>query len=86
MKTAIDNHDDLLARTQQHAKDTGQPPHPPYRLPDLRIGDPAADDPLERFSWPELRETTYTAPTTCSPTLGGLLLIARTVNARPAGD
>ena len=25
-------------------------------LRDLRVGDPAADDPLELYSWPELRE------------------------------
>ena len=61
MKPAIDNHDELLARAKQHAKDTGQPSHLPYRLPDLRVGNPAADDPLERFPWPELRETIYTA-------------------------
>lgn len=30
-----------------------------YKLPDLRVGNPAADDPLERFSWPELRDTIY---------------------------
>ena len=30
-----------------------------YTLPDLRVGDPGAADPLERFSWPELRETIY---------------------------
>lgn len=27
-----------------------------YELPDLRVGDPHAPDPLERLSWPELRE------------------------------
>ena len=27
-----------------------------YRLPDLRVGDPDAVDPLERYSWAELRE------------------------------
>ena len=30
-----------------------------YRLADLRTGDPEAQDPLERYSWPELRETIY---------------------------
>ncbi len=29
---------------------------PSYRRPDLRVGDPAAADPLESYSWPELRE------------------------------
>ena len=30
-----------------------------YQLPDLRVGDPDAEDPLERYSWPELRELIY---------------------------
>jgi len=30
-----------------------------YRLPDLRAGDPKAADPLERYSWPELRGLIY---------------------------
>ena len=30
-----------------------------YTLPDLRVGDPDAQDPLERYSWPELRELIY---------------------------
>lgn len=33
-------------------------------LPDLRVGDPAADDPLEQYSWPELRELIYGDPGT----------------------
>ena len=35
---------------------------PPYRMPDLRVGDPAARDPLESYSWPELREMIYGDP------------------------
>jgi len=35
---------------------------PPYRLPDLRVGDPRAADPLETYSWPELRDVVYEAP------------------------
>ena len=31
----------------------------PYKLPDLRVGNPAAYDPLEWFPWPELREAIY---------------------------
>ena len=27
-----------------------------YKLPDLRVGDPGAADPLETYSWPELRD------------------------------
>lgn len=30
-----------------------------YELPDLRVGDPREPDPLERYSWPELREFIY---------------------------
>ena len=36
----------------------------PYVLPDLRVGDPSAADPLERYSWPELRELIYWDPGT----------------------
>ncbi|MCY4157849.1 MAG: type II toxin-antitoxin system VapB family antitoxin [Gammaproteobacteria bacterium] len=32
---------------------------PSYSMPDLREGDPQAPDPLERYSWPELRELIY---------------------------
>ena len=35
-----------------------------YVLPDLRVGDPHADDPLEQYSWPELRELIYGDPGT----------------------
>ena len=35
-----------------------------YRLDDLRVGDPNADDPLDRYSWPELRELIYGDPGT----------------------
>lgn len=34
-------------------------PRSRYKLPDLKAGDPAAPDPLESHSWPELRETIY---------------------------
>lgn len=37
-------------------------PRTRYRLPDLRVGDPNAPDPLEGYSWPELRETIYGDP------------------------
>ena len=40
-------------------------PLPPrYSLPDLRAGDPDAADPLERYSWPELRELIHGDPGT----------------------
>ena len=32
-----------------------------YRLPDLSVGDPDAPDPLEEYSWQDLRETIYCA-------------------------
>ena len=75
MKTTLDIHDELLSRAKHHAKATGRPlravvedglrrvlsePEPtPYALPDLREGDPEVPDPLERYSWPELRELIY---------------------------
>ncbi len=31
----------------------------PYRLPDLSVGDPNAADPLEAFSWQDLRDEIY---------------------------
>ena len=40
------------------------PPRPRYSLPDLRCGDPETADPLERYSWPELRELIYGDPGT----------------------
>jgi hypothetical protein len=33
-----------------------------YTLPDLSVGEPGADDPLERMSWPELRAEIYAEP------------------------
>ena len=30
-----------------------------YKLPDLSVGDPEADDPLERLSWQDLRAEIY---------------------------
>lgn len=78
MRTTLDIHDELLVRAKRHAKATGRtlravvedglrlvlstPRHRPYRIPDLRTGDPQAPDPLERYSWPELRELVYGDP------------------------
>ena len=39
-------------------------PRRPYALPDLRTGDSDAADPLESYSWPELRELIYGDPGT----------------------
>ena len=33
--------------------------HRRHALPDLRVGDPTATDPLATRSWPELRELIY---------------------------
>ena len=75
MKTTLDIHDELLTRAKRHAKETGQPlravvedglrrvlvtANPRrYKLPDLRVGDADAPDPLATYSWPELRELIY---------------------------
>ena len=34
----------------------------PYRLPDLSEGDPSAADPLEAYSWQDLRDVIYGEP------------------------
>ena len=57
MKTTIDIQNELLVRAKRHARATNV-------LPDLRAGDPSAADPLERYSWPELRELIYGDPGT----------------------
>ena len=75
MKTTLDIHDELLARAKRHARNTGVPlravveeglrsvlsaPEPSaYELADRRVGDPERADPLERYSWPELRGLIY---------------------------
>ena len=80
MKTTLDIHDELLARAKRHARASGRPlravveeglrrvlspaPRRGYTLADLRSGDPHASDPLERYSWPELRELIYGDPGT----------------------
>lgn len=35
------------------------PPHTRYSLPDRSAGDPAAADPLEEYSWQDLRSMIY---------------------------
>ena len=75
MKTTLDIHDELLTRAKRHAKETGRPLRAivedglrrvlvtasprQYKLPDLRVGDANAPDPLATYSWPELRELIY---------------------------
>lgn len=38
------------------------PKGPAYELPDRSVGEPGKNDPLEVFSWRELRDEIYTAP------------------------
>ena len=75
MKTTLDIHDELLARAKRHAQQSGRPLRAVveeglrlvlaapvaarYELADRRVGDPERADPLERYSWPELRELIY---------------------------
>ena len=33
-----------------------------YRLPDMSVGDPAGPDPLETYTWQDLREMIYGNP------------------------
>ena len=33
-----------------------------YRMPDLSVGDPKGDDPLEAYSWQDLSEVIYGYP------------------------
>ena len=39
-------------------------PRDPYRLPDLSVGRTSEVDPLEAYSWQDLREIIYGAPET----------------------
>ena len=75
MKITIDIQDELPERAKRHARQTGLPlrtvvedglrlvletPHQAgYALPDLSVGDPRRPDPLEKFSWPDLRSIIY---------------------------
>jgi hypothetical protein len=38
------------------------PRGPAYELPDRSVGEPGQNDPLEAFSWHELRDEIYSAP------------------------
>ena len=77
VKTTLDIRDELLVRAKRQARRTGRPlcavveeglrqvlatpVRARYRLPDLSVGDPDAPDPLEEYSWQELREAIYFA-------------------------
>ena len=41
---------------------SAQPTHPPYQLPDHSVGEAGATDPLEAYSWQDLREIIYEDP------------------------
>lgn len=34
-------------------------PAAPYKLPDFSVGDPDGENPLEGYTWPELRDLIY---------------------------
>lgn len=78
MKTTIDIQDELLSRAKRHARETGRPlravveeglrmvldapPKIDYKLPDLSVGDLSRPDPLDRYSWSDLRTIVYHEP------------------------
>ena len=75
MKTTINIQDELLERAKRHARETGRPlravveeglrlvleapPRTRYILPDLSVGNPERRDPLEQYSWSDLRSIIY---------------------------
>lgn len=75
MKTTVELADALFARAKKHAQRTGQPMRAlieeglrlvleqkaagPYELPDRSVGNPRGRNPLEEFSWQDLREEIY---------------------------
>lgn len=78
MKTTLDIQDELLARAKRYARQTGRPlravveeglrrtleaaPARPYVLPDLSVGEAGGKDPLEAYSWQDLRGVIYEEP------------------------
>ena len=41
---------------------SGPVPHRPYRLPDHSVDEEGGEDPLETYSWQDLREVIYGEP------------------------
>lgn len=48
------------------ALDASSEPERPYRLPDLSVGDPQDNDPLEAYSWQDLSEIIHGDPNAVS--------------------
>jgi len=75
VKTTIDISDALLTRAKQQARESGKSlralveeglhlvleehPAPGYTLPDRSVGQAGAMNPLDAFSWQDLREEIY---------------------------
>ena len=75
MKTTVDIADELAVRLRRVSQRTGRPMRalieeglrrvldaedaPAWELPDQRVGEPGAPDPLERLSWQDLRAEIY---------------------------
>ena len=54
----------LRAVVEEGLRRVLQAPQPAeaYRMPDLSVGDPNGDDPLEAYSWQDLSEVIYGYP------------------------
>ena len=65
-QVAKETHQPLRAVVEEGLRLVLDRPDPPgrYVLPDLRQGDPDSADPLEVYSWPDLREQFYGDPGT----------------------
>ena len=58
MKTTIEIQDELKSSVRRE----------PYELPDLSVGEAGSIDPLEAYSWQDLRDEIYGKPTPQYPT------------------
>jgi len=78
MKTTLDIQDELMRRAKRYAKRTGRPlraiveeglrrvladtRQEAYKLPERSVGDPDGVDPLETWTWQDLRSEIYGEP------------------------